>query len=62
MSKQASLAAALATPASSCGYHAAYDSGPVIGANNWDRAPADGAINIPDDTLGVAQQFGRSCL
>ena len=41
--------------------HAAFDRGLVIGANNWDRAPADGAINIPDDILGVAAQFGHSC-
>ena len=61
MSKEASLAAALATPASPSGYHAAYDRGPVIGASSWNRAPADGAVNIPDDILGVAGQFGHNC-
>ena len=42
-------------------YHAAYDRGIVIGANNWDKAPPDGAINIPNDILGVARQFGVNC-
>ena len=60
-SKEDALAAALTPPASSSGYHAAFDRGPVIGPNNWNRAPADGAINIPDDILGVAVQFGHNC-
>ena len=60
--KEDALAAALTPPVSAAGYHAAFDRGPVIGANNWNRAPADGAINIPDDILGVAAQFGHNCL
>ncbi len=43
-------------------YHPSYDRGPIIGASNWNVAPADGAINLPDDILGVARQFGHSCL
>ena len=42
-------------------YHPAYDRGPVIGPNHWNRAPADGVINIPDDILGIAAQFGHTC-
>ena len=61
VSKAASLAEALATPASPSGYHRAYDRGPIIGPNNWNRAPADGAINIVDDVMGVAAQFGHNC-
>ena len=61
-SEEDALAAALTPPVSDSGYHAAFDRGPVIGPNNWDRAPADGAINIPDDILGVAVQFGHNCM
>ena len=61
LSKDDALAAALAAPEDETSYHAAYDRGPIIGANNWDRAPADGGINIVDDLLGVMQQFGHDC-
>lgn len=40
---------------------AAFDRGPPIGPNPWDVGPPDGSINIPDDILGVAQQFGHDC-
>ena len=60
-SKEDALAAALTPPVSDSGYHAAFDRGSVIGPNHWDRAPADGAINIPDDIIGVALQFGHHC-
>ena len=59
--KQTALAAALTQPVDEASYHAAYDRGPIIGANLWDRGPPDGAINIVDDILGVAQQFGHTC-
>ena len=51
----------LSPPPPAPAYHPAFDRGPVIGANNWDRAPADGAINVPDDILGTATQFGHNC-
>ncbi len=60
-SKEDALASALTPPVSDLGYHAGFDRGPVIGANNWNRAPADGAINIPDDIIGIAVQFGTNC-
>ena len=52
---------ALVPPADESSYHPAYDRGPIIGANDWDRAPPDASINIVDDILGVAAQFGHSC-
>ena len=42
-------------------YHPAYDRSALIGPNAWDKGPPDGAINILDDILGVAVQFGHSC-
>jgi hypothetical protein len=36
--------------------------GSVGWPNAWNRAPADGTINIPTDILGVAQQFGQNCV
>jgi len=56
------LAEALTPPTSDAGYHAAYDRGPQSGPDPWDRGPPDGMINIADDILGVAAQFGHSCL
>ena len=61
LSKQDAFAAALTPPADDAGYHAGYDRGPIIGANTWDRAPPDASINIVDDILGVAGQFGHDC-
>ena len=61
VSKAQALADALTPPVNTTGYHAAFDRGGIIGANNWDRAPADGTINIVDDILGVAAQFGHDC-
>ena len=61
MSENVKADRTLATPASPDGYHRAYDRGPIIGPNAWDRAPADGAINVPDDILGVTAQFGHNC-
>lgn len=52
--KAAALADALAPPSSPTGYHADYDRGPLNG-------PPDGAINVTNDILGVAKQFGHSC-
>ena len=60
-SEENALAAALIAPVSDAGYHAGFDRGPIVGPNDWDRAPPDGAINIPDDVFGVAVQFGHSC-
>ena len=59
--KPEALAAALIEPTDDTSYHAGYDRGPIVGANPWDRAPADGVINITDDILGVAAQFGHDC-
>ena len=61
LSKEDAIAEALAAPTDGTGYHAAYDRGPIIGANDWDRGPPDGSINIVDDILGVAAQFGHNC-
>ena len=61
LSKQDAFAAALTPPVDDAGYHAGYDRGPIIGANTWDRAPPDASINIVDDILGVAAQFGHDC-
>ena len=43
------------------GYHPAFDRGEITGENAWNRGPADGTINIPDDIFGVATQFGHTC-
>ena len=61
LSKSDALAQALIAPTDATSYHPAYDRGPIIGANVWDRGPPDGSINIVDDILGIAQQFGHSC-
>ena len=55
------VAMALEEPASSSGYHIAYDRGPQIGENRWNAAMADGTINMSDDILGVAFQSGHKC-
>ena len=60
-SKASAFLSALAPPVDSTGYHAAFDRGPIIGPNHWDREPPDGTINIPADILGVAAQFGHDC-
>ena len=46
--------------ASGAGYHTRFDRGDIIGPNNWNRAPADGAITI-GDIFAVAAQFGLHC-
>ena len=51
----------LLSPAPPSGYHPGYDRGLQVGANDWNRAPADGVINIADDILVVAGQFGHNC-
>ena len=61
LSKEDALAAALTEPTDDTSYHPAYDRGPISGPNAWDRAPADGSINIIDDILGVVQQYGHDC-
>ena len=61
LSKAQALAQALVAPTDAGSYHPAYDRGPIIGANMWDRGPPDGSINIVDDILGIAQQFGHDC-
>ena len=61
LSESDALAAALLPPADDTSYHAAFDRGPLVGANAWDRAPADGGINIIHDLMGVAAQFGHDC-
>ncbi len=59
--KTQALAEAFVPPTSPDGYHADYDRGPLIGPNAWDLGPPDGAIDIPNDILGVARQFGTNC-
>jgi hypothetical protein len=46
--------------ASGAGYHTRFDRGDIIGANDWNRAPADGAVTI-GDIFAVAAQFGLDC-
>ena len=61
LSEEDALDAALTPPTDETSYHPAYDRGPVIGGNNWERGPADASINVVDDILGVAGQFGHDC-
>jgi hypothetical protein len=61
-SKAVALTEAQTPPVSDTGYHAAFDRGAVVGSDPWDRDPPDGAITVSQDVLGVAQQFGHSCL
>jgi hypothetical protein len=49
----------LSTPPKT-GYHPAYDRGDQIGANYWQLAPADGAIDL-DDVFAIVDQFGTFC-
>ena len=59
--KAASLAAALIPPTGSSGYHASYDRSENIGPNPWDKGSPDAHINIVQDVLGIAPQFGHTC-
>jgi hypothetical protein len=59
--KIAALFQALTPPTSASGYHIAFDRGDQVGADPWDLASPDGVINIADDLLGVAAQFGHNC-
>ncbi len=43
-------------------YHPAWDRSPRGPGGITDPGPPDGTVNIPDDILGVAPQFGHSCL
>ena len=61
LSKADAYLQALAPPVDDSSYHPGYDRGAIIGANNWDRAPPDGSINVVDDILGIAAQFGHNC-
>ena len=61
LSEAEAFLAALTPPSDATSYHAGFDRGPIVGLNAWNRAGADGSINIPDDLLGVAFQFGHSC-
>ena len=61
LTKQDAFIEALSEPLDDASYHAGYDRGPVIGANNWNRAGPDASINVVDDILGVAVQFGHNC-
>ena len=49
-------------PPAAPAYHPAFDRGVQVGPNVWDLAPPDGTINVVNDILGVARQFGHSCL
>ena len=61
LSKSDALAQALVPPTDATSYHAAFDRGPIVGPNVWDKGPPDGTINIVHDLLGVALHFGHSC-
>ena len=51
----------LTEPTSDADKNAAYDRGPRIGPNPWDKGPPDGTVAINDDILAVAAQFGHTC-
>jgi hypothetical protein len=59
--KAQALADALTPPTSVTGYHASFDRGTQNGPNPWNANPPNGAINVFDDILGVASQFGHNC-
>lgn len=44
------------------GYHPAFDRGAQDGPNPWNRAGPDGFITVVQDILGVASQFGHTCV
>ena len=61
LDKQAALAEALTAPKKAPpAYHASYDRGPFTGSP-LNMGPPDGHINIVDDILGIARQFGHDC-
>ena len=51
----------LTPPPDDTSYHPDFDRGPLLGPNDWNLGPPDGVINIPNDILGVARQFGHNC-
>jgi hypothetical protein len=59
--KAVAVTMALTPPLSDTGYHIAADRGVQSGPNAWDKAPPDGSINVANDILGVAAQFGHTC-
>ena len=60
-SEEQAVAAALTPPTDDSSYHIAYDRGPLVGPNAWDKGPPDGTINVVTDILGAAAQFGHNC-
>ena len=43
-------------------YHAGFDrTGSLVGADLWDAGPPDGGIDLFNDILGAAFQFGHAC-
>ncbi|MEX2158565.1 MAG: S8/S53 family peptidase [Dehalococcoidia bacterium] len=42
-------------------YHPAFDRSPAIGPNAWNLGPPDGIIDLFNDILPVAAQFGHTC-
>ena len=61
LSKADALVQAQVAPTDATSYHPAYDRGPIIGANGWNRGGPDATINIVHYILGVALQFGHNC-
>jgi hypothetical protein len=59
--KQQAYLEAIVAPVGLTGYHAAFDRGALVGPLPWNLGPADGAINVLDDIVGVANQFGHDC-
>ena len=58
---KAAPAAERVEPVDGTRYHPPYERSEILGDDNYERARADGTINIVDDILGVAQQFGQNC-
>jgi hypothetical protein len=50
----------LSPPAPPPAYHTRFDRGPLVGPDQWDLGPADGAISGPD-FFALLAQFGHSC-
>ena len=50
------------SPQGAAPYDVQYDRGRAFGGDPWDMSPPDGVIDLPNDILGVIQQFNHKCL
>jgi len=42
-------------------YDSRFDRGPSSGPHPWNMTAPDGAIDLPNDILGVILQLGHAC-